>query len=163
MLPTSIIHDEQSPEVLQKEVRSASQQRNVAQHAHALEQEVTVEDSQLIQKWLIRGGSFRALRLLLNGVRGIDDSSDYEDEDATPPPPPRRDCCVCNESLGMESFQKTATSCQHEPSSCRQCLTRHIDTQIPEMAWDQVSCPECPETLGFGAVKEFASEATFEM
>jgi hypothetical protein len=68
------------------------------------------------------------------------------------------------DTLGAELFpQKKITQlCNHDPTVCQNCLSQSIDTQISDVAWDQVKCPECPETLPYDVVKEWASPAAFE-
>jgi hypothetical protein len=74
------------------------------------------------------------------------------------------DCCVCMDSLDARLFpqQRITSLCNHEPTVCRSCLTQSIDSQIPDVAWDQVKCPECPEALPYDVVKEWASKDAFE-
>jgi len=78
--------------------------------------------------------------------------------------PPFRDCCVCMNSLDHSNFppQKITASCNHSPTVCLSCLTQSIDSQIPDVAWDQVKCPECSEPLPYDVVKAWASEDFFE-
>ncbi len=77
---------------------------------------------------------------------------------------PPAECCVCMDTLVAELFpqQKITQICNHDPKVCQKCLSQSIDTQIPDVAWDQVKCPECPETLPYAVVKGWASPAAFE-
>lgn len=79
-------------------------------------------------------------------------------------PPSFRDCCVCMDSLSHSNFpqQKITATCNHSPTVCLGCLTQSINSQIPDVAWDQVKCPECSEPLPFDVVKTWASEEFFE-
>ena len=74
------------------------------------------------------------------------------------------ECSVCMDELPSAEFrrEKTTPSCIHPPTTCRNCLKKSIDAQIQETAWDQLSCPVCPERLSFEVVQEFASEEAFQ-
>lgn len=117
-----------------------------------LEAEITDAEGAAIRQWLPEYSTYDRVEHLmsqLNNVRGI---------------LPKLDCCVCMDSLDAELFpqQKITPLCNHEPTVCRSCLTKTIDTQVPEVAWDQVQCPECSETLPYDVVKEWASLEAFE-
>jgi hypothetical protein len=131
-----------------------------------LEGEVSDAEHAAIHKWLSVGSTTTPnLRKLLNTTRGI--ATELDDGvklSPPPPPPPQIDCSVCMESQDAKNFpsQKITVLCNHEPTVCRTCLTQSIDSQIPEVAWDQVKCPECPETLPYDVVKDWASPEAFE-
>jgi hypothetical protein len=76
-----------------------------------------------------------------------------------------RECCVCAEDLPEAKFSdhKITPTCNHEPRTCRDCLSQAVEIKIPECAWDQISCPECPETLSYDVVKTWASVEAFEL
>lgn len=108
-----------------------------------LESEVTHSEGAAVGQYLDGVWSLKSEHALiahLNNLRGI-----------LPPV----ECCVCMDTLGAELFpqQKITQLCNHDPTVCQNCLSQSIDTQIPDVAWDQVKCPECPETLPYDVVK----------
>lgn len=122
----------------------------------ALEKEVTSEESDIISEWLqgMRPAPLLEERLeeRLNDCRGIDDGSK------------KQECSVCLESFRSREFpkQKLSVACQHESTVCGGCVTQSLDTQIPDVSWDNVTCPECPEALGYDAIQKWASADAFE-
>jgi hypothetical protein len=97
----------------------------------------------------------------------ITDSVSDDEEFLSPGPFGRSatiDCVVCMESLEPESFpkHKITPSCDHKTTTCTSCLTQAIESQIPDVAWDQIKCPECPEMLDFASVKQVVSPEAFE-
>jgi hypothetical protein len=128
-----------------------------------LEGEVNDAEHSAIHQCLSSESTTNHVRKLLNVARGV--AAEQGDGNKLPPPPaPQVDCCVCMESLNAENFpeQKITALCSHEPTVCRTCLTQSLDSQIPDVAWDQVRCPECPETLPYDVVKDWASPEAFE-
>jgi hypothetical protein len=135
-----------------KRFREGATKYQLLRHLVKLEAEITQAESAAVGQWLGEDCSFEGedeLIAHLNDLRGI-----------LPP----IDCCVCMDTLGAELFpqHKITELCNHAPTVCRNCLTQSIDTQIPDVAWDQLRCPECPETLPYDVVKEWASPAAFE-
>jgi hypothetical protein len=68
------------------------------------------------------------------------------------------------DSLEQGDFpqQEITASCSHEVAVCNNCLTRSVDSQIPEAEWDHIVCPQCDGILSYEAVKEWASLEAFE-
>lgn len=83
----------------------------------------------------------------------------------SPGRPVLRECCVCAGDLPEASFpaNKITPTCSHEPTTCMDCLSQAVTIKVPECAWDQISCPECPETLSYDVVKTWASAEAFEL
>jgi hypothetical protein len=108
----------------------------------------------------VESSTSRNLTNLLNATRGIQSGF------PTPPPPPQPkiDCSVCTESLDATAFPQTKITelCNHNPTLCQSCLSQSLDSQIPDVAWGQVRCPECPETLPYERVKVWASAEGFQ-
>ena len=126
-----------------------------------LEDEVEAAEDNVIRQWLsVESSTSRNLANLLNATRGIQSGFPTH----PPPPQPQIDCSVCMESLDATAFPQTKITelCNHNPTVCRSCLSQSLDSQIPDVAWDQVRCPECPETLPYGRVKVWASAEAFE-
>jgi hypothetical protein len=75
-----------------------------------------------------------------------------------------RECMICVEDLDLRQFptEKVTAACNHNPTVCKGCLTKSINIQIPDVAWDQVKCPQCSVVLPFEVVKKYASPAEFE-
>lgn len=135
-----------------KDFREKATKHQLLRLLAKLESEVTHAESAAVGQYFDGVRSLESqLRLIarLNDLRGI-----------LPPV----ECCVCMDTLGAELFpqQKITQLCNHDPTVCQNCLSQSIDTQIPDVAWDQVKCPECPETLPYDVVKEWASPAAFE-
>lgn len=127
----------------------------------SLEKELGPEDIEVISSWLQSSRSGSALRKMLNGTsRAVEGFSNEELEVVNP----QQECSVCMESYDGSHYsrKKLSVQCQHEHSICRACLSQSINAQIPEVAWDQVQCPECPEILAFATVKKWASKEAFE-
>lgn len=151
----------------------------------SLEKQVTKAEAEGVQEWLESNSPTAAsLRFILDRVKDgrvkvkakakveIKREPNLElrspsPELRLPSPSPQvtRECCICAEDLPESSFpeQKITSTCNHEPATCRNCLSITIATQIPELAWDQLHCPECPETLPYDIVRTWASAKSFEL
>ncbi|EPE29694.1 RING/U-box [Glarea lozoyensis ATCC 20868] len=72
-------------------------------------------------------------------------------------------CVVCLEDCDVDTFpeDKLTNSCSHEIDVCIMCVSTHIDTQVKDNP-TRVACPTCLETLGFEAVRLYASAEAFE-
>ncbi len=129
----------------------------------ALEEQVGDQDREVICEWLSSGEPAEVFIKRLNQIRGIEEDSEHDLVKALPSL--EKECSTCMESMDLPSFptQRLTVSCQHEPTACRTCVAQSINIQIPEVAWDQVQCPECPETLSFDTIKALASSEAFEM
>jgi hypothetical protein len=136
-----------------------------------LEREVTSAEDTAIREWLHSdSGTPSKLAVRLKKARRIKNPPQpwiFQNRFPFLPPPPSPqvlECCVCMESMGLETFpqQKITQLCNHTPMVCRNCLIQSIDSQIPDVAWDQIKCPECPETLPYDVVQNWASREAFE-
>jgi len=77
--------------------------------------------------------------------------------------PNGKECAACTDKLSAECFpDKLSSSCDHKSNICKSCLKRYIDIYIREHPYQQVQCPECKQILLEDAVREFASEDSFE-
>lgn len=148
-----------------------------------LEAEVSEEDERDITAWLNGDFGYDSLAKVLRRSRRSrkkrsrrspsvrrEDTPEHEvfnndiSGDEAPKPRSLKTCLTCVEDLTPRKFPKKglAKECNHEPNVCKDCLTRSIDIQIPDVAWDQVQCPECSVILPFEVVKNYASPETFE-
>ena len=136
----------------QRRCGARASKHTMLKYMRTLELQVTDEEFDIISKWLLGERPEKILQERLNDARGIDDGS------------PKPECSVCLEAMRSRKFpkQKLSVACQHEPTVCRSCVTLSIDSQIPDVAWDRVTCPECPEALDFQTVKQWASEESFK-
>ncbi|KAF4634338.1 hypothetical protein G7Y89_g3772 [Cudoniella acicularis] len=66
------------------------------------------------------------------------------------------ECSVCIEEVDNDQFRRLPIT-----PNCNACLTCSIDTQIPSVARDQITCPLCPSLLLFSSVKDIASPDAF--
>jgi hypothetical protein len=148
-----------------------------------LERKVTRDEYEVIQHWLWEGKgkwySEKRLHRRLNTSRGIEnepegpgsDSDSGSDSDqscstrtSSSEQPPLVECSACLENLHRNSFpeKKITELCSHDPTTCKECLTRYLDTQIPILNWDQLQCPDCRVPLPYDVVKHWASADAFE-
>ncbi|PVH88823.1 hypothetical protein DL98DRAFT_362001, partial [Cadophora sp. DSE1049] len=72
------------------------------------------------------------------------------------------ECCVCTGSFPQHHFSSITSMCDHEPTVCDDCISQSVNTQVIDVAWDKIKCPECPATLRHPDVKSWASEELFE-
>ncbi|KAE8453578.1 hypothetical protein EG329_010439 [Mollisiaceae sp. DMI_Dod_QoI] len=147
----------------QKRVGARASKERLLNLLVALEEQVSKEEAEGIQEWLESdSGSAASLRFILADARDVKVEPKRE---PSPEVPSLRECCVCAEDLPESSFpeQKITSTSNHEPTTCRTCLSTTLATQIPDVAWDQVKCPECPEALPYDVVKTWASADAFEI
>jgi hypothetical protein len=132
----------------------------------SLEKNLPDPEAEAIRKWLSTNPGhedYTVLYRTLNSLRWNVVEAGVGDqllEDA----PILKECEVCMDSREEENFpqQGITALCSHEVAVCNNCLTRSIDTQIPEEEWDQIVCPQCDETLTYEAVKQWASLEAFK-
>ncbi|KAF8864894.1 hypothetical protein BDZ45DRAFT_581627 [Acephala macrosclerotiorum] len=160
----------------QKRVGARATKERLLNLLISLEKQVTKAEAEGIQEWLKSNSPTAAsLRFILDDAKdskvnaktkvkaevkrklslGLQSPSP---EIRSPfPPQVTKECCVCAEDLPESGFpeQKITSTCNHEPTTCRTCLSITIATQIPELAWDQLHCPECPETLPYDIVRTY--------
>lgn len=76
-----------------------------------------------------------------------------------------KDCSICLESLPIRDFPDATLSdaCIHDQSACNECITTSVNTQIPDISWDQIKCPECPAILHYNTVNRYSSTESFQM
>ena len=77
----------------------------------------------------------------------------------------KQDCVICTETLPLSQFPEAGVteSCSHESNTCLECVNRHIQSQLESRMWDQLKCPECPAILRYADIREYATEATFQV
>jgi hypothetical protein len=136
-----------------------------------LEREVSGEEYEVIHKWLTaKRYSEGRLRRNLNSARGIKNKPEDlgADSDLDDDQPlftrPLLECSACLQDLDQNNFpeQRITELCAHDPTTCKECVTRYVDTQIPILNWDQLQCPDCHVPLPYDVVKQWASADAFE-
>lgn len=77
---------------------------------------------------------------------------------------PSMRCIVCEEVKEQPRFPEPAESskCDHSQDVCEDCWAEWLHGQVSAVAWDEVSCCQCPAILEQGEVRALASEGTFE-
>ncbi|RMX92529.1 hypothetical protein D0868_13358 [Hortaea werneckii] len=75
-----------------------------------------------------------------------------------------RDCVVCGDTKDPLDFPvKTPTpGCRHPPRLCTECLHSWITSELDSKGCEGIKCPECPQTLQHGDVRQAASQETFK-
>lgn len=77
--------------------------------------------------------------------------------------PETESCAVCGDDKRVSEMPKRITKlCEHDPTTCKDCLSQWITSSMDTLAWDRLKCPECPELLQFEDVKAFAKRETFD-
>lgn len=77
--------------------------------------------------------------------------------------PETESCAVCGDDKRVSEMPTCITkSCEHDPNTCKDCVSQWITSSMDTLAWDRLKCPECPQLLDFDHVKAFASEEVFE-
>jgi hypothetical protein len=137
-----------------------------------LEREVSRKEYEVIHQWLATKATYSEdrLRRNLNTARGIKNEPegpgfDLNSDDNRPLfTPPLVECSACLQDLEQSSFpeQRITELCAHNPITCKECLIRYLDTQIPILNWDQLQCPDCRVPLPYDVVQRWASADTFE-
>lgn len=75
-----------------------------------------------------------------------------------------QECIICAETLRVSQFPEARVTdkCSHEPNTCLECISHHIQSQLESRRWDQLSCPECPALLRYADVQRYAARKTFQ-
>ncbi|KAF9884693.1 hypothetical protein FE257_001322 [Aspergillus nanangensis] len=79
------------------------------------------------------------------------------------PSPDPKSCILC-----VEDFSTTVRApgwitlaCQHEPLVCEECVAKSIKNDLENRLWNDIRCPECPQTLGYEDIQRLADQETF--
>lgn len=112
-----------------------------------LEAKRSKKEIEIVQSWLSADLSAKGLQDQLDVARGKFDGVE---------------CCVCFSSFPQHHFTTISLMCDHEPAVCDDCISQSVNTQVLDVAWDKIKCPECPAPLRHQDVKEWASEELFE-
>ncbi|CAG8687139.1 5178_t:CDS:2, partial [Cetraspora pellucida] len=75
----------------------------------------------------------------------------------------RDECVICIEQVDPDEFINVTDQCNHENNMCRECVQKHIKTEVSDKGNFDILCPEdeCRELLQEQDVKKFADEETF--
>lgn len=75
------------------------------------------------------------------------------------------ECLICYDSFDpvKSPMRQPTSSCTHEVSICKPCLSASISSQLESKLWTGISCPvlACDEILGYDDIKEFAEPQIF--
>lgn len=76
-------------------------------------------------------------------------------------------CVVCTEVVDDELVRfpehRISGKCNHEPSTCTQCLQNIIKTDLKGKMWNEMRCPECAAGLTYEDVLRLADTETFRL
>jgi hypothetical protein len=77
--------------------------------------------------------------------------------------PARYDCTTCGRNLASSSFPKylATNNCQHLVNTCKACSKAWVAAQLESVDYDQIKCPECPETIADAGMKMLAAPAIY--
>ncbi|KAF2671203.1 hypothetical protein BT63DRAFT_210313 [Microthyrium microscopicum] len=112
--------------------------------------------------WLIRsqprgGSSQPAIMPIIPSNFTFHESDESEDEDVDFQPArgegsdgPSKECVVCSTEKDAEEFLQGITAeCDHEVTTCRECLGHWIRTSLESRTWYDVRCAECPQNISY--------------
>jgi hypothetical protein len=72
-------------------------------------------------------------------------------------------CVVCGDDKRASEIPSSITkSCEHDATTCKECIGQWIASSMDTVAWDRLRCPECPQLLRFEDVQAFATRETFD-
>ncbi|SPO03343.1 uncharacterized protein DNG_06025 [Cephalotrichum gorgonifer] len=74
-----------------------------------------------------------------------------------------RECIICADTKPPLDFPQTSVTatCNHPPEACLECMRMSIKTDLDTKIWTEIQCPECPATLEYADVQQYADEETF--
>ncbi|KAG9600055.1 hypothetical protein KCU77_g3415, partial [Aureobasidium melanogenum] len=75
----------------------------------------------------------------------------------------RRTCLVCDESKSLIRFPTPFQLPPHDHGHniCRECFANHLDVEVDNKMWDQISCPQCPVILQREDINILATPGTW--
>jgi hypothetical protein len=72
-------------------------------------------------------------------------------------------CTVCGDKKRASKFPEFVTKrCAHPVRTCKACIRSWTTAQLGSNGWNRMRCPECPEMLEKGDMKELATEETYD-
>nr|POF04236.1 isoform 2 of cullin-9 [Quercus suber] len=74
------------------------------------------------------------------------------------------DCNVCGDGKPRLDFPAEApsASCEHQATTCRECLASWMTSELETKGSDGLKCPECPSILQYDDIQRAASPVTFD-
>ncbi|CAD0098981.1 unnamed protein product [Aureobasidium mustum] len=71
----------------------------------------------------------------------------------------KRTCVVCDELKPLSNFPTPfeLSPHDHQHDICRECFSNHLEVEVDNKTWDQISCPQCPVILQSEEIKNLAS------
>ncbi|KAI1480187.1 hypothetical protein F4774DRAFT_379954 [Daldinia eschscholtzii] len=79
--------------------------------------------------------------------------------------PPTETCMVCSDEKRvseMPNRKRITAACEHDATTCKECVGLWIASSMERTAWDRLKCPECPQLLKYEDVRAFASREIFD-
>ncbi|KAJ3575109.1 hypothetical protein NPX13_g4140 [Xylaria arbuscula] len=74
-------------------------------------------------------------------------------------------CNICADEKRVSEMPvlgRITGGCQHDATTCKDCVSQWITSSMETLAWDRLKCPECPEPLGFNDVIRYATKDVFD-
>lgn len=73
-------------------------------------------------------------------------------------------CMICEELYPQSCFPEAVegSRCEHDQDVCGRCWSEWLDSQVSSVAWDKISCCQCPNVLEQSELRNFALIETFE-
>lgn len=74
-----------------------------------------------------------------------------------------RECAVCGLAVLIQELPSLA-GCEHEPSTCADCFSGWIASELENKLWNEIKCPGagCRVILQHHEVKQYATEEVYE-
>ncbi|KAI8963299.1 hypothetical protein F5Y11DRAFT_319885 [Daldinia sp. FL1419] len=79
--------------------------------------------------------------------------------------PTSETCVVCGDEKRvseMPNRKRITAACEHDATTCKECVGLWIASSLDRATWDRLKCPECPQLLKFEDVRACVSKAVFD-
>lgn len=75
---------------------------------------------------------------------------------------PPRECAICAEIKDASLFPTCPLTklCSNAETTCLQCVSHSIRSDLEKKHWKEIACPECGATLEHDVVRQFADLGT---
>ncbi|TGJ83110.1 hypothetical protein E0Z10_g5667 [Xylaria hypoxylon] len=73
-------------------------------------------------------------------------------------------CSICTDDKRVSEMPirgRITEDCEHDATACKECISQWITSSMETVAWDRLTCPECPEILALKDVEAFATRDVF--
>ncbi|KAI2606570.1 hypothetical protein GGR54DRAFT_633416 [Hypoxylon sp. NC1633] len=74
-------------------------------------------------------------------------------------------CIVCSDEKRvseMPNKRRITAACEHDSSTCKECVAQWITSSLETITWDRLKCPECPQLLKYENVRALATREAFD-